>query len=106
LSLSPISCDVQLLNDIGRGVSRDDERLSSVVAFGISTVITISHTSKSIEDETRGRVEGSIVLSDARSAIAVSSNVPSGSSTNKRHTKSLSLSHHAVMSFDDSGSLV
>lgn len=52
LSLSPISWDVQLLNDIGRGVRGDNERLSSSIAFGISTVITISHTSKKVENET------------------------------------------------------
>ena len=52
LSLSPISCDVQLFNDIGRGVRGNDERLGSVVAFGITAVITIGHTSKKVEDET------------------------------------------------------
>ena len=45
-------------------------------------------------------------MSDARSVFAISSDVSSGTSTNKRHTKSLSLSHHAVVSFDDSSSLM
>ena len=52
LSLSPISCDVQLFNDIGGGVSGNDERLGSVVAFRITAVITIGHTCKKVENET------------------------------------------------------
>ena len=107
LSLSPIGRDVQLFNDIGGGVRGDDERLGCVIAFRISTVITISHTRKEVEDETRGGVESSVVLSDAGSTVvACACDVRPWTGTNKRHTKAIPCCHHIVVSFDNSRSLM